>query len=99
MYTLCPVLQVSTTKKGRLAEGQTAELLVWQYAKQWYRLNTVNMMPVYDYDFIENHKLPTLCSWYGIPYFDAHSAAADCYVLGDLLRHLAEDRMKKLSRA
>lgn len=50
-------------------------------------------MPNYDADYdVEDYKLGTLCSYYGIPYYGSHRALADCYVTGQLLQKLAEDR-------
>lgn len=47
-----------------------------------------------DWD-VENHKLGTLCTYYGIVVPDQHRAAADAYVTGQLLLHLAETRKSK----
>ena len=47
-----------------------------------------------DWD-VENHKLGTLCAYYGIVAPDQHRASADAYVTGQLLLHLAEERKNK----
>lgn len=47
-----------------------------------------------DWD-VENHKLGTLCTYYGIVAPDQHRASADAYVTGQLLLHLAEERKNK----
>ena len=47
-----------------------------------------------DWD-VENHKLGTLCTYYGIVVPDQHRAGADAYVTGQLLLHLAETRKSK----
>lgn len=44
---------------------------------------------VYD---VENHKLGTLCAYYGIAVPESHRALADAYATGMLLHALAEDK-------
>lgn len=41
---------------------------------------------------VENHKLPTCCEYYGIPYFDAHRSAADAYVTGKLFAEIVRSK-------
>lgn len=45
-----------------------------------------------DSDGIENYKLGTLCSWYGIQNTNSHRAEGDALATGQLLKKLADDR-------
>lgn len=46
-----------------------------------------------DSDGIENYKLETLCSWYGIQNSNSHRAEGDALATGQLLKKLADDRV------
>lgn len=61
----------------------------WDAELQTYTVNIDS-----DWD-VENHKLGTLCTYYGIVVPDQHRAGADAYVTGQLLLHLAETRKSK----
>jgi len=45
-----------------------------------------------DYD-VEDHKLDTLCSYYGIARNNEHRALSDCYDTARLFKKLAEDKI------
>jgi DNA polymerase III, epsilon subunit and related 3''-5'' exonucleases len=45
-----------------------------------------------DYD-VEDYKLGTLCDYYGIINTESHRAEGDAIAAGELLRHLADDRL------
>ena len=58
----------------------------WDKELECYEPDVESDFDVWDY------KLGTLCKYYGVPYFGAHRALADCYVTGKLLEKLARDR-------
>ena len=43
---------------------------------------------------IENHKLDTLCRWYGIAHPDAHRALADCYATALVFEKLVDEKIE-----
>lgn len=43
---------------------------------------------------IENHKLDTLCRWYGIAHPDAHRALADCYATALVFEKLVDEKVE-----
>ena len=42
---------------------------------------------------VDNYKLETLASYYGIPLFGAHRALDDCYAAGRLFGSLVKDKL------
>lgn len=44
---------------------------------------------------IDNHKLETLCSWYGIYRNDAHRSLSDCYATAQIFKHLVFNRTSR----
>ena len=61
----------------------------YKYDKEWeeYAID-------YDSDYdVEDHKLDTLCSYYGIMRNNEHRALSDCYDTARLFKKLAEDKI------
>lgn len=61
----------------------------YKYDKEWeeYAID-------YDSDYdVEDHKLDTLCSYYGIMRNNEHRALSDCYDTARLFKKLAENRI------
>lgn len=61
----------------------------YKYDKEWeeYAID-------YDSDYdVEDHKLDTLCSYYGIHRHNEHRALSDCYDTARLFKKLAEDKI------
>jgi len=52
----------------------------------------------YEYNDVENHKLGTLCEYYGIVHPGPHRADADALVTGDLFLRLVEDKISRSRR-
>lgn len=46
--------------------------------------------------YIWNHKLPTVCNWYGICRDDAHRALSDCYATSKIFTHLVFDKTSRM---
>lgn len=85
-------LDLTTTKRKYydtlIIAQQTLKKPKMKWDKELY-----DYMPNFDADYdVEDHKLTTLCRYYGIQHIGAHRALADCYATGLLLECLAKEK-------
>lgn len=87
-------LDFSVNKRKYYDTCEIAKTLLKKPKYKYYKEEEAYQID-YERDFdVHNHKLDTLCDYYGIHRNNAHRASSDCLATAILFKHLVHDRLE-----